>query len=263
MADTNKELVGRALELVVQGLGPFVDRRMREMYGPNWSERFVSREGPSLEDPSFLFRVLIEAWDSTFRSMGLKPSHRSLVFESRDVRNSWAHNGAFNDEDTLRALDSMQRLLFAALAPECEDIKGMKNELMRRAVGGDGRNPPPPTSRVAAPMDREPSREPQRPVPPSKPIDLDLCPWVAVFSHDEIGFVTWRDSHPSGYIVNCHRQPQPDYVKLHRPTCWSLNKPWTYTRDYIKLCAESKQRLIECVMKLVGGGPDPCPFCKP
>jgi hypothetical protein len=33
-----------------------------------------------------------------------------LAGELREVRNGWAHNAAFDDDDTYRAIDSAQRL---------------------------------------------------------------------------------------------------------------------------------------------------------
>ena len=38
---------------------------------------------------------------------------RSLVSELREYRNAWAHQEPFSGEDTIRMLDSAQRLLTA------------------------------------------------------------------------------------------------------------------------------------------------------
>ena len=49
-------------------------------------------------------------------------THRTgFASELREVRNGWAHNDAFNPDDTYRALDSMERLLTAAGAAEQAD----------------------------------------------------------------------------------------------------------------------------------------------
>jgi hypothetical protein len=90
-----------------------------------------------------------------------------------------------------------------------------------------------------------------------------LCPGVVRFSRDDQGFVAWRDSHPNGYVVNCDQRPRREYFKLHRTGCPHLNKSQSYTVSFMKLCAENKQPLDDCGLKLVGGRPDRCPICKP
>ncbi|MGH8996308.1 MAG: Swt1 family HEPN domain-containing protein, partial [Acidimicrobiales bacterium] len=104
VATSNRERVGRAFESLAEGLGPFVERQMRSVHGEGWLETFVD-SGPrsgapaSLRDPAFLLKVTAETWDSAFRSR-LTRTDRNLVFELRDVRNRWAHNDAFNADDT-------------------------------------------------------------------------------------------------------------------------------------------------------------------
>jgi hypothetical protein len=90
-----------------------------------------------------------------------------------------------------------------------------------------------------------------------------LCRGVVRFSHDDKGFVAWRDSHRQGYVVNCDHRPRREYFKLHRASCPHLNKSQSYTVAYMKLCAEDKQSLDDCGLGLVGGKPDGCPICKP
>lgn len=135
MAVSNRERVGRAFEALAAGLGPFVDRQMVSVHGGNWLETFVDsgQRGAapgSLRDPAFLLKVMIEAWDSGFRSR-LTRADRNLVFEVRDVRNRWAHNDAFNGDDTYRALDSVERVLVAVDATEAGLVGQSKTELMR------------------------------------------------------------------------------------------------------------------------------------
>ena len=118
MAASNRDRVGRAFELVGAGLAPFVERQMKSTNGPGWLAAFLAsgQGGPSegsLQDPAFCLRVITEAWESSFRSR-LTKADRNLVFELRDWRNRWAHNEAFNADDTYRALDSIERLLVSA-----------------------------------------------------------------------------------------------------------------------------------------------------
>jgi len=131
MATTNRERVGRAFELLASGLGPFVERQMKTAAGQGW---LPGPHGPgdegSPQDPAFLLRVMADAWDSAFRQR-LTKAERNLVFELRDTRNRWAHNEAFNADDTYRALDSAERLLVAVDAREAAEVGRSKTELRR------------------------------------------------------------------------------------------------------------------------------------
>jgi predicted AAA+ superfamily ATPase len=141
VAVSNRERVGRAFEALAEGVGPFVDHQMRAVHGEGWLEGFVE-SGPrssapgSLRDPAFLLKVMAEAWDSAFRTR-LTRSDRNVVFELRDVRNRWAHNDAFNADDTYRALDSIERLLVAIDAKEADAVGRSKTELMRLRYEAD------------------------------------------------------------------------------------------------------------------------------
>jgi predicted AAA+ superfamily ATPase len=131
MATSNRERVGRAFELLAAGLGPFVERQLKTSGGQGLlgGLRGPGEEG-SLQDPAFLLRAMTEAWDSAFRQR-LTKADRNLVFELRDTRNKWAHNEAFNADDTYRALDSVERLLMAVDAREAGEVGRSKTELRR------------------------------------------------------------------------------------------------------------------------------------
>jgi predicted AAA+ superfamily ATPase len=156
MATSNRERVGRSFESLADGLGLFVDQQMNSVHGENWLESFVDSDPRSsapgtLRDPAFLLKVMIEAWDSAFRSR-LTRSDRNLVFELRDVRNRWAHNDAFNADDTYRALDSIERLLVSIDAREAEAVGRSKSELMRLRFETEAKktaSPPATTGPVA------------------------------------------------------------------------------------------------------------------
>jgi hypothetical protein len=49
--------------------------------------------------------------------------------ELREVRNTWAHNGTFTDEDAYRAVDTAQRLLALMGAPEADELAYLRREL--------------------------------------------------------------------------------------------------------------------------------------
>jgi len=124
VALSNRDRVGRAFEALATGLGPYVERRMRGAGPADWSA------GRQTQDPAFLLRTMVEAWDRAFASE-LGKSERNVVFELRDWRNRWAHNDAFTIDDAYRALDSIERLLVAADAREASEVGVAKSELMR------------------------------------------------------------------------------------------------------------------------------------
>lgn len=142
MAITNHERVGKALELLKDGLAPFVTRELRNQHKQMWLQ--VARESVAdtqthlfkadVEpewDAASLLSIMWNQWNNTFRNP-LGSAERSLVSELRDVRNRWAHQKPFSSDDAYRALDSVGRLLSAVVAPaQVEEIERLKTELLR------------------------------------------------------------------------------------------------------------------------------------
>ncbi|MFZ1708759.1 MAG: Swt1 family HEPN domain-containing protein, partial [Anaerolineae bacterium] len=94
MAITNHERVGKALELLRDGLRPFVAREMENKHGKYWITTVTAawpneltwREGedePQM-DAAVLLRMMWDQWNVVFRDT-LGFSERSLVSELRDV----------------------------------------------------------------------------------------------------------------------------------------------------------------------------------
>src|SRR5437868_399706 len=81
-------------------------------------------------DVQALLTILWDYWNEVFKKT-LGPAERSLVSELRDIRNRHAHQKTFSGDDTYRALDSAERLLNAISALEAEQVRQMKDELMR------------------------------------------------------------------------------------------------------------------------------------
>ncbi|MDZ7753027.1 MAG: Swt1 family HEPN domain-containing protein [Gammaproteobacteria bacterium] len=139
MAISNHERVGKALDLLRTGLGPFVEREIKSalerghgvavMRG--FMEDPMAKDKPvSQWDTALLLKAMWESWNEVFRQI-LGPAERSLVGELRGYRNRWAHQETFSGDDADRALDSSERLLAAVSAPEAEEVKKMKMELRR------------------------------------------------------------------------------------------------------------------------------------
>ncbi len=139
MAITNHERVGKAIELLKSGLGPFVEREMTSIYkerAATETNRFMGEDRLNAKKPiaewdvAELLKLMWESWNDVFR-LTLGYTERSLVSELRDHRNKWAHQEAFSSDDTYRALDSSGRLLTAVSAPQADEIEKMKTELLR------------------------------------------------------------------------------------------------------------------------------------
>jgi hypothetical protein len=140
MALTNHERVGKALELLKEGIAPFVERELQAQYGKYWITR-VTRSWPNdlvwsgdedepHLDVALLLRLMWEQWNDIFRKT-LGQAERSLVSELREVRNRWAHQTPFSSDDAHRALDSASRLLTAISAPQAAEVDRLRMELLR------------------------------------------------------------------------------------------------------------------------------------
>ncbi|MFT0813232.1 Swt1 family HEPN domain-containing protein [Synechococcus sp. OH20] len=141
MAISNHERVGRALNLLRQGLYPFVVREMQAFHGENWlnvaadtlpqsSPKSKSPEQILEQDVAALLTLMWEQWNTVFRQT-LGQAERTLVSELRNTRNAWAHTCTFGFDDAYRALDSVARLLSAIAAPQAAEVEKQKQELLR------------------------------------------------------------------------------------------------------------------------------------
>src|SRR5436305_1292025 len=138
MAITNYERVGKALELLKDGLRPFVERELKASDAQGWlgivresvsesQARLFNDASDPPWDATSLLSVMWRQWNEVFRKT-LGPAERSLVGELRDHRNKWAHQQNFSSDDAYRALDSVARLLTAVSAPQADEIEKMKTE---------------------------------------------------------------------------------------------------------------------------------------
>ena len=140
MAITNHERVGKALDLLKDGLAPFVEREIKAQYREQWMSAARASAGDALAaqfrgaepqwDSASLLAVMWNQWNDVFRKT-LGQAERTLVSELRDVRNRWAHQKPFSTDDAYRSLDSAGRLLTAVSAPQVEEVEKLKMELLR------------------------------------------------------------------------------------------------------------------------------------
>lgn len=141
MAITNHERVGKMLDLLRDGLRPFIERELKAQYQQLWFEEaratlshqqlaFSGTEDQPHWDIAAILAVMWNQWNEVFRKT-LGQAERTLVSELRETRNKWAHQRPFSTDDAYRSLDSAARLLTAISAPEASDVEKMKMELLR------------------------------------------------------------------------------------------------------------------------------------
>ena len=138
MTMSNRQRVTDAFDLLGAGLAPFVERQLRRAYGDDWMPEVVKRlrmepyqaRQASLGDPHFQLKIITVLWRDVCDSV-LESTDRTLAFELKDARNSWAHpSEPISTEDAFRVLDSAQRLLFAVKAEEADDLGESRQELL-------------------------------------------------------------------------------------------------------------------------------------
>jgi predicted AAA+ superfamily ATPase len=141
MAISNRDRVSKGFDVLSAGLFEFVDRHMlaaMEGVASDWIQVIEKRDETKngvkknyeKEDPAVQLRVITEEW----RVFGkvLSRAQQSLATELREVRNSWAHSKKFDNDDTYRILDTMERLLIAVGAPnEADAIRQIRQDHQR------------------------------------------------------------------------------------------------------------------------------------
>lgn len=132
---SNRERVGRGLEILASGLGQFTSTRLPPSSpdASDWVDVFVARDKDrgrapreySLSDARFQLRIITE--EQRALRGGMPSSARAYAAELRDTGNNWAHGGAFSDDDADRALDTMARLLAVVGATgQADQIRGLR-----------------------------------------------------------------------------------------------------------------------------------------
>lgn len=138
MAESNHQRVGAGLQLLAQGLRPFVERELRSKYGDSWLARGLGGAAGATvgrdtnpDDPSILLKLLWDNWRNIFE-LKLSRGDRNYVSEARDIRNRWAHNDNFPTADAERALDTIHRVLLAVSAgDEAIEVDRLRQSLLR------------------------------------------------------------------------------------------------------------------------------------
>jgi predicted AAA+ superfamily ATPase len=240
MAITNHERVGKALELLKSGLGPFVEREIKSAIEANALSMqkvkgFV--DDPNLAsknildwDAAALLKLMWETWNEVFRKT-LGFADRSLVSEIRDWRNKWAHQAPFSSDDAYRALDSAGRLLSSVSATQADDIEKMKMELLRLRFDEQARGEKRKTSSIAI----------------ESGVTGNLKPWrEVVMPHDDVASGRYQQAEFAADLWQVHLGEGTDEYR---------NPVEFFRRTY--LTESLKEMLIGAVRRLTVGGGDP------
>ncbi|SFM84245.1 Predicted ATPase, AAA+ superfamily [Streptomyces sp. cf124] len=140
MAVNNRDRVYRMIGILAEGLLPFLEREMVKRQGESWFEDAESEaksQGKQIgrQDAEFLLNLLQRYWSTYFRHQ-LPPSARGFASELNAVRKQFADNEKFAADDTLRALDTAERLLRAVHADPAlvEEIRESRQTLHRQVT---------------------------------------------------------------------------------------------------------------------------------
>jgi predicted AAA+ superfamily ATPase len=135
---SNKERVGRALDLVAAGLSPWMVDLLTRKYGEAWQTQVRAAAGTQprdftdkVDDPSYLFWVFDRQWPTLFKSHASHEEKR-CVSAMWDARKEWAHGGKFTDEQAERVLSDGEHLLRAigAVTP-ADSVDELRRDLRR------------------------------------------------------------------------------------------------------------------------------------
>lgn len=131
-----KGTISTALDILAKGLAPFVADRLRVVLGENWLKKNsvahnITSADPAVWDAHVVLVLMWEHWNQVFRH-DLSFVERSLVSELREYRNRWAHQRDFNERDTYRCLDGIERLLRAVGSGKTALVDELRRESLQR-----------------------------------------------------------------------------------------------------------------------------------
>ncbi len=139
MAQSNRERVTAAMDMLQEGLKAYIERILRAKYGANWEYQISSsvrdthfqEDGSVHYDVQVLLQIMWDQWQPVFKDY-LGFAEKAIISELREYRNKWAHQNTFSTDDTYRVYDSVYRLLKAIGAvKEAEKADAARSELMR------------------------------------------------------------------------------------------------------------------------------------
>ena len=159
MALSNRDRIDRMFQTLAPPLDDFIATIVGQgdpSLGAVWTQLVAKKDGkggaPATKsyeplDPQVQLRMLTEANITSGFKPGWYPfkqvlgkAGESFAIELREVRNKWAHNGSFTDDDAYRALDTAERFLkLIAATAEADDVRGIRLNLRRVTADKDDR----------------------------------------------------------------------------------------------------------------------------
>ena len=131
---TNNERLTKALELLQKSLSAHVARELQTAFGDGWLNQILPELRGRAPNWDAAGALNIVAHTKTLGDK-LGKGGKSYVHELGDVRNKWAHQETFNNEDTERALDTARRLLELIKDSEgAEELAAMRTDLQQAAL---------------------------------------------------------------------------------------------------------------------------------
>ena len=234
MAVSNRDRIGKAFEILAEGLEPWIDGEMRANApsGADWIAAIVTAgkspmQKVSTADPQFQLKVMWDHWNNVFSKV-LGQNERTYVSELRGVRNRWAHNDKFNFEDAHRTLDTIERLLTAISSPLAESVNQSRAELLEAKYAADNKaNPAQQALAVGGAAGLKPWRE-------------------VVFPHDDVATGRLQQAEFAANLGKVHRGEGPaEYV----------NPIEFYRRTY--LTEGLRDLLSQAALRVTGSGGPP------
>ena len=157
MALSNRDRIDRMFQMLAPALDDFISTVVGQgdpSLGAVWTELVQAKDSkngaPSTKtydalDPQVQFRILTEGNITAGFKPGWYPFNQAIgrtgetfASELREVRNEWAHNKTFTDDDAYRALDTGERLLkLIGAAKEADEVRGIRLNLRRVTADKD------------------------------------------------------------------------------------------------------------------------------
>ncbi|MBO0907787.1 DUF4011 domain-containing protein [Arthrobacter sunyaminii] len=179
MALSNREFIGRTLEILSKALEPYIDRAMAELSpGIDWPMLLARKDelaGRGLKtykasDVQTQLRVLTERLGNLGYPFALPPEAGAYASELRQVRNLWAHNEPFTDDDVVRAIDTAVRLLrWMRLDKQVAEATELLQGFRSRPPAGTRPQEKPATATTDAPEPQQEAAEVPLPTPVPQP----------------------------------------------------------------------------------------------
>lgn len=154
MALSNRDRINRMFEIIAPPLDDYISLVIGQgdpAVGAAWPKLVQAKDGASstktysAHDPQVQLRILTESNITSGFRKGWYPFNKTLgkagesfAIELREVRNIWAHNGTFTDDDAYRALDTGERLLRLINATdEAAELQAIRLNLRRVTADKD------------------------------------------------------------------------------------------------------------------------------